>query len=364
MIYLITGVPGSGKSLYAVSTLLQKLLKEQIRTKEGEVIQRRLCVDGIPDLVIPHELMAKRQDESLAVISKARGEDTPVDEGHGVWNWFSWCKRGDVIVCDEVQQHWRPRGMGVKPPLEISMLEMHRHLGVDFVLVTQHAMLLDKNVRLLVGRHIHVRRIFGGARALLYDWDGCQADTTRTQGATRSMWSYPRNAYKLYKSSELHTKQHQKIPWWFAFPLLVLALGAFAGPKAYEAMSRSMSGKSLQSAPGAASPASGVVGSTGQSARAVAPVAAASGPGMPASGAVVAKAQLLGCIAFQGRCECFAESGAPVPTEPKACHDGATKVTFLLPAKGGGKESPPVVSAAEAKRSEDRYNDAMGGLHW
>ncbi len=160
MIYLITGVPGSGKTLYAVSTLVKKLLDEKITTKTGQDIKRRLVTDGIPDLVIPHETMAERVEPPPQV----KGEPPPADPntGDGLHNWWTWCKPGDVLVIDEVQRYWRPRGMGVKPPPEIAMLETHRHLGVDFVIITQNAMLIDQNVRRLVGRHLNVRRLFGG----------------------------------------------------------------------------------------------------------------------------------------------------------------------------------------------------------
>src|SRR5947209_6472344 len=101
MIYLITGVPGSGKSLYAVSTLLRKLMREVVKQEGKPDIQRRLCIDGIPGLVLPHELMAPRAEASVLDPKAAQ-----VQQGHGLWNWYEWCKPGDVIVCDEVQQHW------------------------------------------------------------------------------------------------------------------------------------------------------------------------------------------------------------------------------------------------------------------
>jgi zona occludens toxin len=300
MIYLITGVPGSGKSLYAVSTLLKKLLSEKVVHEDGTTIERRLCIDGIPDLLLPHELLAKRPEGELRKVPNGPVVDAPAGEGNGLWNWFEWCKPGDVIVADEVQRHWRPRGMGVKPPAEISMLETHRHFGVDFVLITQNAMLLDQNVRRLVGRHLHVRRVFGGARAIVYDWDGCQTDTTRTAGAVRSIWSYPKSAYKLYKSSELHTKQHQKIPLWMAFPVVVLGLAVFVGPKAYSALSGSMTGKGI---PGAAAGVSKAGVPAPLLPVAAAPGASAAGPGagvVPGVAVVAGQAPPLvfGCIAM------------------------------------------------------------------
>lgn len=351
MIYLITGVPGSGKSLYAVSTLVQALMKEVIRQEDGPDISRRLCVDGIPNLLLPHELMAKRPDDL-----------TKIPEGDGVWNWFDWCKPGDLIVCDEVQRHWRPRGMGTKPPAEIAALETHRHKGVDFVLITQNAMLLDQNVRRLVGRHIHVRRLFGSARALVYDWDGCQTDTTRTQGATKTLFSYPKSAYKLYKSSELHTKQRQKIPLFMAFPLVVIGLGAFAGPKAYDAMHGSLTGKGVSRmaiAPAVASSAPSGIPGQGKAAAPSVALAAPAGPPAtqppvilaPSVALVSTRPVALGCIAFKARCVCYDPKGYPMDVSHAECVDSSQQIGKLVPLVTSNPASaapvPPSVEAAK-----------------
>jgi zona occludens toxin len=333
MIYLITGVPGSGKTLYAVSTLVQKLAGEKLTDKAGQDIKRRVCVDGIPNLVMPHELMATRDNDFVTVTKK---DDTP-PVGNGLWNWWEWCKPGDVIVIDEIQRYWRPRGMGTKPPQEIQMLETHRHYGVDFVIITQNPMLIDQNVRRLVGRHQHIRRMFGMARAVIYDWDGCSVDVHRTASATITHWGYPKDAYKLYKSSELHTKQSQKIPPWVIVPILAVVGGLLVGPKAYAVLSGAVTGKgisqpALSAAPPASAPASVL---------AVAPVITASSPGQfgvplptvvnasePAAiggllsptaasgqpGAVVA-----GCIVVRDKCGCFGSDGSKMAPDVDIC---------------------------------------------
>lgn len=310
MIYLVTGVPGSGKTLYALSTLIDKLLTEKIKHADGSESDRRLVIDGIPNLVKPHELMAPA-DESLEGQS-IRGE------GYGVWNWFEWCKPGDVLVIDEVQRHWRPRGMSTKPPQEIKMLETHRHLGVDFVIITQNPMLIDQNVRRLVGRHQHIRRLFGMARAVIYDWDGCSVDVNRTKSASTSLWGYPKKAYALYKSSELHTKQKQKIPAWLALPV-VAAIGFFAvAPQAFAVLSGAATGKGIaqKADPKTLSPAAPLS------------LVAASAPASPASFPSAVPLALktefppveaAGCIVVNNRCSCFTSDGKKVAKELEAC---------------------------------------------
>lgn len=254
MIYLITGVPGSGKTLYAVSTLVQQLMRQKLSDSAGRDVERRLCVDGIPDLAIDHVAMAP------SVIDDKT--NTIGTDGHGIANWPDWVQAGDVLVVDEVQRYFRPRALGTKPPDCIKQLETHRHKGIDLVLITQNPMLIDQNIRRLVNRHIHVRRLFGMNRAIIYDWDGCQADTHRVAGATKSYWGYPQSAFALYKSSELHTKQKQKIPAWLVIPALAVVGAITIAPQAYSALKGSMTGQGIASDPKSNPTASGKVTSS------------------------------------------------------------------------------------------------------
>jgi zona occludens toxin len=322
MIYLITGVPGSGKTLYAVSTLVQKLAAEKIKDKQGNEVNRRVCVDGIPGLLMPHELMAAGPEAGLINLAGSDGRkvDPAKYEGNGLWNWFDWCQPGDVIVVDEVQRYWRPRGMGTKPPPEIAMLETHRHLGVDFVIITQNPMLIDQNVRRLVGRHQNIRRLLGMARAIIYDWDGCAADVTRTKTATSSFWNYPKSAYKLYESSQLHTKQRQKVPLWLAVPVLAVVAGLFVAPMAFGTLSGAMTGKGVSSAKAQEKKEVALLPDV----TAGLPAAmAASAPQSPASEVLAStepkEPPYAGCAASKNKCTCYDKRGFPVPVEPEVC---------------------------------------------
>jgi hypothetical protein len=177
MITLITGLPGNGKTLYALSWLKERA------EKEG----RTVYYSGIADCKIPGWV-----------------EGDPE-------KWME-LPKGSIIVIDEVQRVMRPRQHGTKVPEFVAALETHRHLGVDLVLITQHPMLLDSNVRRLVGQHKHVVRKFGTSAATIHEWtsvkEGC--DKNR-EGSIEHHWLYPKATFALYKSAELHTK-HGKIP--------------------------------------------------------------------------------------------------------------------------------------------------------
>lgn len=365
MIYLITGIPGSGKTLYAVSTLIQLLMKDQFVKEDGEIIKRRLVVDGIPALALSHEFLSKTVVTEKSI--------TVEDGGSGVGNWWEWCQPGDVIVVDECQRIWRPRAMGAKPPQMVTELEMHRHRGVDFVIITQSPMLIDQNVRRLVGRHQHVRRLFGMKRALIYDWDGCQADVHRVSSATKTMWSYPKDAFKLYKSAELHTKQKQKFPVWALLPVVALLGGVIVGPQAYATLSGSMTGKGVTGKLKTASPTE----------TASAPNLHTSAPIMSASALNVAQTSetklpdsteksapiFAGCVrlstvgdklatfdAKASKCHCYDTTGALMPDDPEACQ--AHTVGDVAMSKKPLPDFIPELNAP-VQRMEQAHDDAQ-----
>ncbi|MGV2292087.1 zonular occludens toxin domain-containing protein [Trinickia sp. YCB016] len=229
MITLITGTPGSGKTLYAV-WLLQKELTSG----------RRLVVDGIKDLAIDHEL---------------------VDEAW-VRTWHNHCQQHDLIVVDEVQRIWPPVSVSVKPTPDIEELHKHRHRGVDFIVITQHPQRLNKTIRDLVGRHVHVRRLFGLKQAMLYEWDHCHNPNAGFRDAVKTRWGYPRKVFQLYTSAEVHTKQKAVIPkTLFVLPLALIAAIVFALKGFRDMAPTSMGGKGAKG-----SAASSVAGAKGSSA--------------------------------------------------------------------------------------------------
>ncbi|MBA4254303.1 MAG: hypothetical protein C0445_00320 [Polaromonas sp.] len=218
MITLITGTPGAGKTLYAISNLLRQLVGTSVKGMDdtgNEISVPRVIYTNISGLLLDHELIDGREDGGLA-------------------NWHEWAKPGAVICFDEVQREWKPRPNGSKVPKCIEMLETHRHMGVDFIILTQHPGLLDQNVRALVGRHIHVRRLGGAGFAITYEWDHCSRTLLYSNALKKSPFKYSKEVFKLYKSAELHTKPKTSIP-----PLLFVALFAIAaflylGPTVYQ----------------------------------------------------------------------------------------------------------------------------------
>jgi len=194
MIIVITGVPGSGKTLFAL---------DYVRTmaKDGD---RPVYYSGIADLKLPWiEWEATKWDEVPA---------------------------NGIMVIDECQRVFRPRPSGSAVPPYVQALETHRHKGIDLVLITQNPRLLDVNVRALTGKHIHIHRRFGSHTATVMEWPQIKDACATSHGdAFKRSWSYPKDVFKLYKSAEVHTHKLQlpRQVWYLVALVLVFIIGVY-----------------------------------------------------------------------------------------------------------------------------------------
>ena len=193
MITLITGQPGAGKTLFALQFVRELAGREN----------RSVHFSGIKDLRLPWLELGKPED------------------------WYE-VPQGSVVVIDEAQRIFRPRGAGATVPRHVSELETHRHHGIDIFIITQHPMLVDTNVRRLVGRHFHVVRSFGLKRATVHEWNAAkeQCDKSR-EDSVRHEWSYPEDLFAAYHSAEVHTHKARvpaRVFVLLALPLLLAGL--------------------------------------------------------------------------------------------------------------------------------------------
>ncbi|MFC4158457.1 zonular occludens toxin domain-containing protein [Chitinimonas lacunae] len=172
MITLITGLPGNGKSLFALHHVKKRSDKED----------RQVYYNGIPELTLDWVQLDEAKD----------------------WHTLP---AGSIVVIDEAQRIFPRRKLGAPVPEHVSQFETHRHHGFDVYIITQHPSLIDPHLRALVGQHFHVVRQFGLQRAKIYEWPRA-ADVTKKSDLAEAQphrWSYPTEVFSWYKSSELHT---------------------------------------------------------------------------------------------------------------------------------------------------------------
>jgi len=212
-VIIVTGQPGSGKTALTVDML----------ANDPQFKGRPIFAMGIPELKLPH-IPCPPVDEWTEF--RTDKDDPTLDLAY-----FTFPENA-LVVIDEAQRVYRPRPPGSKVPSEVAAFETHRHTGVDFILLTQHAGLLDSNIRKLVGRHIHIRVTPLGRYR--YEWTelGDPESNSSRELAARSKYTLPKRAFDLYKSSELHTKIKVRMPafvYIFAVALVsTIGLGWYA----------------------------------------------------------------------------------------------------------------------------------------
>lgn len=218
MIYLHTGLPGAGKTLYTL---------DQVR-KRAESENRTVYYHGIeltrPDMFPGWELLDDPK----------RWHELP---------------DGAIIVHDECQTLYRPRGAGAAVPDYVQKFETHRHQGYDIYLITQHPMLVDGNIRRLAGEHVHVVRAFGAGFSVAHRWQQVneRCDKSRKDSVTET-YSYNRQLFDAYKSATIHTHKRKipaKVFFLLAVPFLLIGLVWLA----FESLTPDSSG--VPGAPGA-----------------------------------------------------------------------------------------------------------------
>lgn len=343
MIELITGSPGAGKTTYAVAARLAEEVKREIVLDDatcdklgherGTKVTRRLVVAGIRGLALDHERLPHlltRDATPTAEVEKwnaikADADSAPVyqrlpdEPAHDVpaimQNWWLWCKPGDLIVIDEAQ-FVMPRGtLGRKPPYWLQAMEIHRHYGVDFLLITQHPQLIDTTVRALVGLHRHVRSVMGSNVCMCYVWDHA-SNPERYNMASKSSFVRKAAHFKLFHSSVAHVKPPSAGRWGLVAAPLLLAIGlgglawklnAIAAPA--DAPKVAAASQSA-SAPARPAPAGGTVPRR--------PVGFKDAP------------KLSGCYAWGDRCECIDEIGRRVRVERSMCQASASGFEGLV----------------------------------
>ncbi|MDD5215385.1 MAG: zonular occludens toxin domain-containing protein [Methylococcales bacterium] len=210
MITLITGTPGSGKTAFALDMMVRQTRLDNAR---------KLYVHGIPELKLPHEIVAC-DSPSCDYCCTLPPLDIPTTNFQRYTAlgylradmWHEYAEKGAILFFDEVQNIHRNRNPATPVPPSVAAYEVHRHRGLDFFLITQNPSLIDGNVRALVSRHIHLSSTW--ARRLQFEFPQCKTDLAFTTGeGVKSNYVLPKEVFSLYKSASLHTKLERKTPF-------------------------------------------------------------------------------------------------------------------------------------------------------
>ena len=213
MIYLITGTPGTGKTAFAVSSIINNregLFKYE--TEDGEVVDRPLyfChIDGLDEKALKAHRLTEEQIQSA-----------PLNE---------LVPQGSVVIVDEADYAYPTRAAAKEVPPYVKTLKELRHDGFTLILMTQHPSMLDSYLRNLVGKHWHLERKQVGTK--LYEFYRCEtnlASACAAKGVTSDFYKPDKRAFKYYKSASVHIKFKKKLhPVFYGMGLLLVCAPLF-----------------------------------------------------------------------------------------------------------------------------------------
>lgn len=186
MIYWYTGQPGHGKTLHGVTRALE--YRDQGRpvyvcNVTGFDYEKTRCLPMTPE---------------------------------NFRDWQSFLPEGAVALVDEAYQHGMlpKRPPGSKLPKHVEDLATHRHLGVDFIFISQSpAKQCDEFVHDLIDRHIHVRRRWGTPLVHLREFDYFERNPVKATPSVLRRVKLPKRAMGCYKSTAIDTTE-RRIPWY------------------------------------------------------------------------------------------------------------------------------------------------------
>lgn len=185
MITLITATPGSGKTLWAVREIFNRV----------------------------------NEDEPWNIFSNIDG--LKLDSAMPLKDNFSDYPPRSLVVIDEAQKithfsrkYKHPNKNEMHP--EVEFLQTHRHAEfLDIIYITQAPRLLNADVLDMVGTHYHLHRPMGMKMATWWLWKYHQLNpntkSSKNDAEDSGTFSYPKNLFGMYKSSQGGDDSHGKI---------------------------------------------------------------------------------------------------------------------------------------------------------
>lgn len=175
-IRLITGIPGSGKTLYAVSEL-KKAVESNTTAKEP----RKIYCD-------------------ITGLKYENIEPPPID-------WRLTPPRS-LLIYDEAQLHkeFQPC-RGQSPHKFVELLTIHRKSGHEIWFITQDPKRLHNDILLMVETHHHLERPYGAKLASIYHYRGAErnpsARSVKERAENKTVFTYDRSLFDMYESSQV-----------------------------------------------------------------------------------------------------------------------------------------------------------------
>ena len=191
-IFVTTGTMGAGKTAYVVDEICYNpLYKDRKVYHNINELDRELS-----------EVWTKQDFQNWYVDFKAK---YGTEQEHEL-------EKNIIIVIDETQFVFPNRSATSTPPEYIAMLDVHRHFGIDFFLITQDLKKCDPVLRgESVKEHVHiwdsgVLSMFGIVNKTIYKGARANPSAAIRSAVSTKWYKPPKRAMRRYKSAAMHTK--------------------------------------------------------------------------------------------------------------------------------------------------------------
>ncbi|MBN5028338.1 zonular occludens toxin [Stenotrophomonas maltophilia] len=196
-ISLLTGLPGSGKSLRIVQAILH------LMDKGAHVYTCNINGISVPGTTPWHD--------------PTDWQNLPAEA---------------ILFVDEAQEFF-PARRGGDPAPYIKAMSTIRHVGVRIVLATQQPNYLDTYLRGLVGYHEHLLRQSGKQKTFIFRNSQIIEEVRAALPRIKKLydyevWKQPTDCFKYYKSAEVHTMKYQ-MPALVKRALMILPVAVLLG---------------------------------------------------------------------------------------------------------------------------------------
>lgn len=175
-ITLITGIPGSGKTLFAINEL-KKFIEQNNVSDDPCNIYCDITGLKISDIPPP-----------------------PLD-------WRETPPRS-LLIYDEAQFHDEFKaGRGLTKYKQIEELTIHRKTGHKLWFITQDPSRLHNDILAMVEIHYHLERPYGAKLATIYQYRGAERKpsgvSVKQRAESKKLFNYDKRLYELYESSQV-----------------------------------------------------------------------------------------------------------------------------------------------------------------
>lgn len=223
MITVITGQSGNGKTSLAIM-----MIKDAVESG------RPVITVGIPKLKLPVIEWRRSQLKQWHVVVlpegitmeqfHADGGEVYDEEGNLIPCPLKYVPDGALIVVDEAQKNWPASGS--KFTEDTLALSMHRHWGLDFIIMSQSPRFLHMSIAENTSIHKHIQKTWKGRQILEFGELLSEPTSKANQQIAYSKRYKPDpRSFDLYESATVHTTVKYGIPRAAIFYGLVAVFG-------------------------------------------------------------------------------------------------------------------------------------------